>query len=248
MAAHDRTSEIDPFEASSAPRALATAADVPPAQADTRQGRLERQMVTAVDRERARFGRELHDGLCQSLAGVAALSSALFARLARGPDATACALAAEITTRLSAAIGEARGMARGLGPDALGAGGLETALATLASTVGHVFPVSCTFASDPPVAGLLREVEGHLFRIAQEAVSNAVIHGRARRINVSLRSEDGAGVLAVLDDGVGGVEAIHPRGSGLRTMAQRARLIGASLNVRDRVGSGTAVICSFSCP
>ena len=212
----------------------------------TRQKRLEREILEIADLEKERLGRELHDGLCQSLAGIAALSSTLSRRLVASSESAASSMAADITKLLNETITQARDLARGLGPVGLDEAGLDGALETLALNVQHLFRVSCTFECDRPFLRLCREIEAHLFRIAQEAVSNAVAHGRASRIEICLSSKDGEGLLSVRDDGVGlPREALDLNGIGMHTMAYRARLIGGSLEVRRRSQRGAAVTCAF---
>ena len=219
----------------------------------------EREILEILDREKERLGRELHDGLCQTLAGISALSLTLSRKPARlGAPATitvgqtadgqtaAADAAAEITWLLNEAIGEARDMARGLGPVGLSEGGLEIALETLALDVRHLFRASCTFACDSPLGRLDREAERHLFRIAQEAVNNAVAHGKAKRIEIRLGANGGEGLLTVLDNGVGMPESLRPPdGIGLHNMTYRARLIGGRIEVRRRSRGGTTVLCAF---
>jgi len=155
-------------------------------------------------------------------------------------------MAAEITQLLKDTIIEARDLARGLGPVDLNGAGLGGALETLAANVKRLFRVSCTVECEHHATRLCREAEAHLFRIAQEAVNNAVSHGQAKRIEMSLSCKDGKGLLRVQDDGVGlPVEARNPDGIGLHTMAYRARLIGGTLEVRRLSRRGTAVTCTF---
>ena len=213
----------------------------------TGQRRLEREVLEILDREKKRLGRELHDGLCQTLAGIAALSSTLSKRLAASSESAGSAAAAEITKLLGGCIGDARDLARGLSALGQSEAGLDEGLEALALNVKNLFRVSCTLECDRPFQRLRPEVEAHLFRIAQEAVSNAVAHGRAQRIEISLKSK--AGLLSVRDDGVGVPEgARNPEGIGMHTMAYRAHLIGASLVVRRRLPRGTTVICTFPKP
>jgi PAS domain S-box-containing protein len=214
-----------------------------------RQKQLERQILEVADREKERLGRELHDGLCQTLAGIAALSATLSRSLVASSDFDGSAAAARIARLLSKAIGEARDLSRGLSPSGLRGGNLAVALEGLALNVLQLFRVSCTFESEGPVPRLAQEVAAHLFRIAQEAVSNAVAHGRADRIEISLGGTDGDGLLSVRDNGVGLPDEAHQgRGIGLHTMAYRARLIRGSLDVRRLVPRGTAVTCVFPLP
>ena len=224
-------------------RIYATARDV------TRPRQLEREVLEVVDRERERLGIEIHDGLCQSLAGIAALSATLSRRLAAASDPAGSAASREITKLLNESIAEAHDLAHGLGPIGITEGSLDGALENLALNVRHRFEVSCTLAWDPSFAGLRREAETHLFRIAQEALNNAVTHGRPRRIEIRLTSENGKGLLTVRDDGAGlPEEPRNPRGIGLHAMAYRARLIGGSLEVRRRARGGTVVTCAFPVP
>jgi PAS domain S-box-containing protein len=212
----------------------------------TRQKWLEREILEVLDQERERFGRELHDGLCQSLAGIAALSTTLANRLAANSESAASAMAAEITTLLNESIVQARDLAHGLGPVGLNQAGLDGALESLALSVRHLFRVSCTFECERPILRPRREVESHLVRIVQEAVNNAITHGKADRIEISLGSKGGQGLLSINDNGVGmPVEAPTPEGAGLHTMAFRARLIGGSLEIRRRTPRGMAVACAF---
>ena len=131
---------------------------------------------------------------------------------------------------LQQAIGDARDLARGLNPGGLAQMGLAAALEVLAANVEALHPVACAFACDRRFPRLDPAVEAHLYRIAQEAVSNAVAHGRGRRIGVSLRLRDGQGSLRIRDNGVGiPRDASAVTGIGLDTMDYRARLIGAAL-------------------
>jgi signal transduction histidine kinase len=214
-----------------------------------RQEVLEWEVFAIIDREKEHLRRELHDGLCQSLAGIAALASALSRSLATNADAGPAAAADEIVRLLNETIGEARDLARGLGPIALTGAGLSCALETLARNVSITYPISCTFAYDRRYHGLQCETEGHLLRIAQEAVRNAVSHGRADHIGISLECVDGSGMLSIWDNGVGfSDDDRNHSGIGLHTMDYRARAIGGSLTVARRPQGGTAVACLFPLP
>ncbi len=210
---------------------------------------LEREILQVADQEKERLGRELHDGLCQTLAGISALSATLSRRLAAGSEVVAAPAAVEITKLLHAAISEARDLARGFGPLGLEAGGLDAVLATLAVSLQNQFGVTCTIECPQPFVRLRHGVALHLFRIVQEGVNNALAHGRAQRIEISLSRQDGQGLLSVRDDGVGlPEEALQRDGVGLHTMATRARLIGGAIELRRLTPRGTAVHCTFPLP
>lgn len=219
------------------------------AQDVTELRRLRREVLDATDRERERLGRELHDGLCQNLAGIAALSAALARRLVAAGAADDAGEAAEIGALLNHAVVYARDMARGLCPAELRGAGLADALDTLADNVQALFGVDCAFRRPPACPALDAETAMHLYRIVQEAVHNALTHGRGRRIEIELRSGIGEGLVSIRDDGVGppGPDVVR-RSMGLQSMAYRAQWIGGSLVVQANAPVGTAVICSFPLP
>jgi PAS domain S-box-containing protein len=211
----------------------------------TDQRRLEKEIVEISDREKDRLGRDLHDGLCQNLAGIAALSTTLGRQLAQ-LNVPAAAAAAEIAQLLNQAVAQARDLARGLNPVELDGIGLIGALDTLASNIQAIFRLTCAFRCNHRAFRLPAEVETHLYRIAQEAVQNAVKHGRARRIFVTLSLGSGQGTLAIRDDGVG-IPPNYGAGNGMHTMNYRARLIGASLWMQA-LRRGTRLACVFGLP
>jgi PAS domain S-box-containing protein len=214
----------------------------------TAHWKLQRELIEASDREKERMGRELHDGLCQNLAGIAALSATL-ARKLGARDEPEAASAAEITTLLQQAIGDARDLARGLNPTRLTQIGLAAALLALAANVEALHLIGCAFAGDPGFPRLDPAAEAHLYRIAQEAVSNAVAHGRAKRIEISLQFRGRMGSRRIRDEGVGMPNArVAADGYGLGSMDYRARLIGASMRVERASPRGTKVVCRFPLP
>ena len=211
----------------------------------TRHILLQRELTEALDGQRASLGRELHDGLCQSLAGVAALSTVLSRALA-GTDQAAAA--AEIGALLKQAIAEARSVAHGLCPVARGDGGLPGELAALASATARMHGVRCELHSDGWPIWTNLAAAPHLLRIAQEAVRNAVAHGQASlvEIGLSVMPETRVGTLTVDDDGLGMPDkSARPPGLGLHSMAYRANAIGGRLLVSRRFPRGTTVTCSF---
>jgi len=212
----------------------------------TGQKRQEREILEIADREKERLGLELHDGLCQNLAGIAALSSTLSKRLAAHSDTAASAAAAEIKQLLNESIHHARNLAHGLSPIGMNSIGLLGSLETLTLNVQERFRVSCTLACDLEFPRLHSEIEGHLFRIAQEAVTNAVTHGRPDCIEISLSIKGKQGLLSIRDNGVGMTENTgNSGGIGLHTMLYRARSIAGSLKVRQLRQRGMTVTCAF---
>jgi signal transduction histidine kinase len=214
-----------------------------------REELLEREILEIADREKERLGRELHDGLCQSLAGIAALTAGLSRSLAASAQPGPAAAADEIVRLLSETIGEVRYLAHCLGPIRLSGTGLVGGLETLARNVSHMYRASCTFAADGHCPGLGEEAVMHLMRIAQEAVRNAVAHGQADHIDICLECAQGSGLLSIRDNGVGlsGDNRDH-HGIGLHTMNYRARAIGGALTLSQRPEGGTVVACAFPLP
>lgn len=208
----------------------------------TERARLEREVHDAGERERVRLGRDLHDDLGQILTGIGFLSSVVEKRVAAGllPDKTTTT---EIRSLVKDALTKTHHLARGLTPVAVGTGGLLGALEELAGMIERVYAVTCTldydreFALDRPLAST------NLYRITQEAINNAVRHGRAGRVEISLEFQDDQLTLTVQDDGVGfGSRDDGRSGLGLSIMKQRAEQLGGTLEVlRNR--KGVAVIC-----
>jgi two-component system sensor kinase FixL len=118
------------------------------------------------------------------------------------------------------------------------------ALQEFAASTERLFNISCRFECESPVLVPDVAVADHLYRIAQEAVGNAVKHGRASTIVITLDMSDAGTFLRVEDDGVG-IAKVPPRsgGMGLRIMAQRAKLIGAAFDIQSSARGGTAVAC-----
>ena len=215
--------------------------------------RLEREILEASEQERRRIGHDLHDNLGQQLTGIGLLSRGLARKLA-GREAPEAADAAEIEHLVKEADEQARGLARGLVPVDVEAKGLAAALRRLAGHTERLFEVQCTFREAGSAVVHDNTAAVHLYRIAQEAVNNAVKHGQAAHIAVMLASGAERIRLRIKDDGVGFPEEeaeIHESqagGMGVRTMHHRARMIGASLDIQSMPGEGTAVTCTMRSP
>lgn len=217
---------------------IATGIDV------TENKRLENAVIEISGREQRRIGQDLHDGLGQHLTGIAFLAKVQEQRLTEKslPEAKD---AAKIVDLVNQAIHKTRELARGLVPVLSGPYGLLSALQEWATEVEDIFRIECRFACDDPVSIQDDGVANHLFRIAQEAVHNAIRHGKAKNILIALRGTD-EGVLTIRDDGLGiSLERSTSAGMGLRIMDYRARMIGGSLSIQRAGERGTLVSCLF---
>jgi PAS domain S-box-containing protein len=209
----------------------------------TERKRLEKEILEISDREQRRIGQDLHDGLCQQLAGIELMSQALEQKIAARSKADA-RLAAEIAGHVRGAIRQTRLLARGLSPVTLESEGVMPAFQELALNTEKMFQVACRFDCPAPVQVLDPSVATHLFRIAQEAVSNAIKHGKARRVTIQLRQEGATLVLSIRDDGTGFPQPLpRAEGMGLHIMQSRAGMIGGTLRTENDPRGGARVIC-----
>jgi len=214
----------------------------------TERMRLEREVLEITERERRQVGHDLHDSVGQELTGVAFMCKVLEENLnARG--LAEAADAARIAEHVNEVIALTRRLSSGLSPVELEARGLMAALEKLAADTESVFGISCEFECDETVLIHDNAVATHLYCIAQEAVSNAVRHGRAGYVAVRLAASDGSITLTVEDDGVGVPEDWDERkGMGLRIMKYRAAMIDGTLDVRRGADGGTVVTVQFQRP
>jgi PAS domain S-box-containing protein len=210
----------------------------------TEQRRLEKELLEISDRERQRLGQDLHDGLCQQLAAIELMSQVLEQRLSRRTRDGA-ERASEIARQVRDAINQTRLLARGLAPVTLESEGLASALHELAVNTEKLFRIECTFSADQPAPRLGGAVSLHAYRIAQEAVSNALKHGKARHVKLSLHSFGSDCEMSVVDDGRGLPDPVPNTGMGLRIMRYRADLLGGSLQLVSAPGEGTSLTLRF---
>jgi signal transduction histidine kinase len=210
--------------------------------------RLEKEIIEISEREQRRIGRDLHDSLCQHLTGTALACQVLAGRLAAQslPEAVDAGKLAEL---VEDGIALARSLARGIHPAQIEAEGLMGACRELAASVTDRARITCRFESNPPVLVDDATTATHLYRIAQEAVTNALRHGKPSQILISLMEREGRVTLSVEDDGVG-LPEVWQKGQGLgtRIMAHRASMIGGVLAIEPGPTGGTVVSCSLSCP
>ncbi|KHK02406.1 sensor histidine kinase [Desulfovibrio sp. TomC] len=210
--------------------------------------RLEQRIVTVSEEERRRISLELHDGLCQGLTAARLRCDAL------SPGGSAAGADGEALGRLSGLldtlVDQAYDLSRGLWPLEHDGVGVGPSFREMIRRQAESSAVPIEFHRELYCQACRRSHLAQLYRIAQEAVANALKHARAGRIVVSLACPAGQGtVLAVRDDGCGRCGAKASAGGlGLGLMAHRARLIGGELHIQDAPGGGTEVVCTAPCP
>ena len=212
----------------------------------TERRQLERALLDVSVREQRHLGQELHDGLGQELTGLALLARGL-AGEARKRELFLADDLENLSQIASRAIETCRGMARGLSPAGEVQGGLQQALADLTKRVARAPGVQVRFHSQihAPL-NLTADASDHVYRIAQEALNNAVKHSGASRIDVELEVGAGKARLQISDDGIGlRSDAPNSHGLGLRTMRYRAGLIGARFSIGPALPMGTQVVCEW---
>ena len=210
-----------------------------------RAQRLEEEIITISEREQERIGRDLHDEVCQYLAAIGFTASMLKQQLESQSHSLAQS-AGDIASLLQDAAMRTRDLARGLSPVDRDEGGLQSALEELASTTSRLAGISCSIIC-PETLPITENIQSiHLFRIAQEALSNAMKHGHAKSVVIALEASDGTCSLRVSDDGVG----FNPlpgerKGMGLSIMRYRARMISGKIEIQSNSPTGTVVVCTI---
>ena len=206
---------------------------------------LEREILRTAEREQQRIGRDLHDSLGPHLAaiGYAVTFLANDLRDRAEPEVTK---AEKISELVSDAISLTRGLARGIFPVQMDSSGLAIALDDLAATTSGLAGVAVSFSETGTTLIVDPETSMHLYRIAQEAVNNAVKHGESQKITIALSSEAGRTRLVIADDGRGmsGLSS-DTQGIGLHSMQYRARALRGELQIQSEPNQGTIIICEI---
>lgn len=212
----------------------------------TERKRLQREILNLVEGEQARLGHDLHDGVGQTMTGIISLLNALETDLS-GPAQDD---ARRIRELLQDSVSEVRRMSHGLSPTSVKYRGLHGGLELLAETVRLNYRTPCTCEIDPAIDLNDSEIETHLFRICQEAINNALRHGKPSHVQLSLAVKNGDLILQITDDGKGSTapQSHSPSGIGLRVMDYRANLIGATLRAGPAAGGGFVVTCRLALP
>lgn len=206
--------------------------------------RLEKEILNVSEEERRRIGQDLHDGLGQMLTGIGLLSQDVTRHLQDEGHERAEDME-EITEHVKEADQYARDLSHGLIPVDVQDNGLPEALRRLSENAERLFNVECTFREVETVLVRDNTTATHLYRIAQEAVNNAVRHGDADHVKIVLAAGDDQLRLQVRDDGSGfDEEDAMDAGMGVRIMNYRARIVGGTLDITTTLGEGTVVTCT----
>lgn len=216
----------------------------------TDRKKMEAEVLQIAEAEQRRIGQELHDDAQQQLAGLTMIArnavDSLTPLVADEPKlADVRAKFERVVKGLRDANQSLRELARGLVPLQIEAHGLTDALARHASQISEAHSIRCTFAMNEGIDIDDSAIATHLYRIAQEAVNNALKHGAAQEVSIRLKHNDSMVVLEIVDNGTGIVDRRESLGRGLQIMAYRAGLIGGVLTVRRNAGGGTLVSCGL---
>lgn len=204
---------------------------------------LQRELLTISSEEKTRISQDLHDSVGQKLTGLGMLAGSLAVTLQEHSPSDVDA-ANRIAVGVEQALEQIRKLSKGLLPVEVDGEGLRAALTELAELTTHHSGIRCDFDCRQPVRIEDNETATHLYRIAQEATTNALKHGRPTLVTISLDKEDTQIILRIRDDGQGiSSAAWQTQGMGLRTMHYRAALIGATLSIVPVESGGTLVSC-----
>ena len=205
--------------------------------------RLRKDVIAISEEEQRRFSRDLHDSHCQDLTAIAFFAETIAAEL-DSRDEDAAKQIRMVVDMVQKSAENVRALAAGLDSQHIQESGLGAALENLASRTSRRFGLVCTVE-----LGDLRKFNFtqaiHLYRIAQEAVSNAARHSQAQTVRVRFQRNGETGILQIHDDGIGFSTDHNCTGLGLRTMQYRASIIGGTLEIDSKLGAGTIVTCSF---
>lgn len=212
------------------------------------RAKAQKEILDISEKEQKRIGQDLHDGLAQQLAGISFKSKILEQKLSNKLPEEA-EEASEIQDLLKNVISETKRLAKGFYPIELERHGLLHAVRELAVNTEKMFFMTCHCDWDTSIKIDNMETERHLYRIIQEAINNALKHGKAKNIQVSFRKKDGMVLLAVENDGMG-ISHVPASmlGMGLRSMEYRAKMIGATFSIGKGPQGGTCVSLSFPEP
>ena len=207
--------------------------------------RLEQALVFVAEEQAHTIGQELHDNLGQQIAAISYQARALEKQIFASENKNMSITAAAIASQAQIAVIQIKQLAQGLLPFELEANGLIPALQTLAARIANTYEIRCSFSYHNIVTIIDNNLALNLYRVAQEAINNAIRHGKAQHIGISLTSEHGILSLSIFDDGSGfvGIDTNHRTisGMGIKIMQYRAKQLGAKLEFLSRREGGTEV-------
>ncbi|SEP31022.1 Histidine kinase-, DNA gyrase B-, and HSP90-like ATPase [Nitrosovibrio sp. Nv6] len=207
--------------------------------------RLEQTLVSIAEEHQRSIGQELHDNLGQQIASIGYQAKALEKKISASGSVDAATVAASIATQAQIAVMQCKQLAQGLLPFELETNGLMGALRAFASRISITYKITCDFVCKNEVIIKDKNLSLNLYRIAQEATNNAIRHGRAQHVTISLVSEGGKLCLSIRDDG-GGFAGFNTKygaspGMGIKIMQYRARQLGAILEFLSHSEGGMEV-------
>ena len=209
---------------------------------------LEHRVLKISEREKRKLGRELHDDLCQQLAGMLFFTNNLVYQIKTGKDAdTLIEATKEIKKQLQLGIEKARCLSHGLNPVSLEKKSFQECLIELIQQSQTLYSINCQFHMESDVVINNQDLANHLFRITQESINNAVQHGDSDTISITLRKEGDFGILTIRDNGSGLKDnSENTDGMGLHNLRSRARMINASIKIGNNDRGGASVCCKFA--
>lgn len=208
--------------------------------------KLQKEIMEISEREQQRIGQDLHDSLCQQLGGIIFMSQALRQTLAR-EDLPETEPMDKIIGHLNQALKYTRDLSRGLFP-VLEPGGLFMALKELALAMEDMFDIRVRLKCDEDIRITPLKNAVHILRVVQEAVNNAIKHGRATTVSIRLEKVNGRLLLEIKDNGAGFPQKPNRKGMGLNIMKYRLSVVGASFEIDSVKGSGVVIRCRFRKP
>lgn len=210
-----------------------------------RRQNAEVEILEITQAEQIRVGMLLHDGICQELSGILLFAKSLAQKMERDKGLELAELK-KISDMLLTTVDKARDTARGLYPGEMSGSSLIHALEDLVAKCENV---ACSFHCPEPIVIDDNLMAAHLYRIAQEGVSNALKHAKARHIELSFTRHAGKIILAIKDDGVGlSGDTKQEKGIGMKIMKNRSRMLGGVFQMKSNTPQGVILECVFSIP
>ncbi len=208
---------------------------------------LEESSIEAAENEKRKLGRELHDDLCQQLVGMLFFTNNLLHQINSGKDKEALVdSAVEIKNQLLISIDKTKSISKGLNPVNLEFKPFEECLLDLIDQFKTLYSTKCSLDISPDINFNNQDTATHLFRIIQEGINNAIRHGRANSVTITLQRQNDTGILVIKDNG-SGIKSSESQssGMGLHNLNFRALSIGATLKIENHPSGGVQLQCKI---